>query len=104
MPEKARVKITVIKIMFNRDLVDEYLVTEPGYGPCKEFREGQEFVLEQPFERPEGFCSWAWADIRSEIVAMYAGASFHWIKQPGTTIAGCTDFFRPVIFRVERIE
>lgn len=26
------------------------------------------------------------------------------IKQRGTVITGCTDWFRPVIFKVERIE
>jgi uncharacterized repeat protein (TIGR04076 family) len=26
-----------------------------------------------------------------------------WIKQPHTIISGCTDWFRPVIFRIERV-
>jgi len=32
-----------------------------------------------------------------------AGGDLPWIKQGGTVIAGCTDGFRPVIFKVERM-
>jgi uncharacterized repeat protein (TIGR04076 family) len=53
---------------------------------------------------PEGFCPWAWADIRKEILAAATGSDLSWIKKPGTIITGCTDWFRPVIFRVERMD
>jgi uncharacterized repeat protein (TIGR04076 family) len=53
---------------------------------------------------PEGFCPWAWADIRGDIMTIMAGGDLPWIKQRGTTITGCTDWFRPVIFKVERTD
>ncbi|MBU0490408.1 MAG: TIGR04076 family protein [Chloroflexi bacterium] len=97
-------KITVIKRMVNRDLVDEYLDADESYGACDQFSEGQEFVLEHPFKMPEGFCAWAWADIRGDIMTIAAGGDLPWIKQRGAIITGCTDWFRPVIFKVERVE
>ena len=104
MAKPCRVKITVLKRMFNDDLVRGYLQTDPGYGRCDQVRDGQEFLLESPWSRPEGMCSWAWADIRNDIVLMASGANPHWIKQPGTVISSCSDCFRPVIFKIERID
>jgi len=53
---------------------------------------------------PEDFCPWAWADIRGDLMMIVTGGDPPWIKQRNTTITGCTDWFRPVIFRIERIE
>jgi uncharacterized repeat protein (TIGR04076 family) len=53
---------------------------------------------------PEVFCNWAWADIRLNITAAATGADPPWIKQRGTIIVGCMDWFKPVIFKVERLE
>ena len=53
---------------------------------------------------PEGFCASAWADIRKDILAVAMGADMPGFRQPGTVIAGCADWFRPAIFKVERIE
>jgi uncharacterized repeat protein (TIGR04076 family) len=33
-----------------------------------------------------------------------AGGDPPWIKQRGAVITGCTDWFRPVLFKVEGIE
>jgi len=101
----SRCKITVVKRMLNQDLVDAYLNVEEGLGACQRFSDGQEFVVESPFEMPEGFgCPWAWADIRNDIVMLATGGGFPWMKQPGTAIVGCSDWFRPVIFKIERLE
>ena len=53
---------------------------------------------------PEGFCAWAWADIRKDILTVVIGGNMPGLRQPGTIITGCTDWFRPVIFKVERVE
>jgi uncharacterized repeat protein (TIGR04076 family) len=104
----ARCKITVLKRTIDRDLIDEYL--EDGYedvGPCEIFKDGQEFVIESDEEFsivPEGFCAWAWADIRKDILTIATGGNMPGFRQPGTVIVGCTDWFRPVIFKVERVE
>ena len=102
MAELKKVKVTVLKIAINQDLVDQYLDVGPDYGPCNRFQVGQEFVVEQPFEMPEGFCAWAWADIRHTILSVAAGADKPWLKQRNTDIVGCSDYYRPVYFRVEQ--
>jgi uncharacterized repeat protein (TIGR04076 family) len=105
MPEHmSKVKITVLKRTFNADLVQKYLDAGEGYGICDQFREGQEFVTDKAWNVPEGFCTWAWADIRDDIQMMMAGGDLPWIKERGVAIASCTDVFRPVIFKIERIE
>ena len=45
----------------------------------------------------------AWADIRPAIFTAAGGGTMFGMKEPGTIIAGCSDWFRPVIFKVERI-
>ena len=104
--EMPKCKITVLKTMVNQDLADEYLELDDmsSFDFCERFEDGQEFVVERPFGIPEGFCPWAWADIRQDILTVAVGGDPPWMKQRGTTIAGCTDWFRPVIFKVERIE
>ena len=97
----AKVKITVVKLMANPDLVDEY-----GEGialPCDRFTEGQEFIVES-VAQPDGFCSWAYADIQRDLAIMMFGGNLPWIKQPGTAIACCTDGLRPVVFKIERLD
>ena len=104
MSEMPKCKITVLKRTTDQDLADEYLKNTKGLVACERFSDGQEFVLENPFMMPEDFCPWAWADIRHDIMTVAVGGSFPWYKQPGTAITGCTDWFRPVIFKVERME
>jgi uncharacterized repeat protein (TIGR04076 family) len=98
-------KITVLRRMINQDLIDEYVSEEhESVGRCQACEDGQEFLIEGFPSKPESFCTWAWADIHRDVVAIMFGGSFPWIKQPGTTIPCCTDGLRPVIFKVERIE
>jgi uncharacterized repeat protein (TIGR04076 family) len=100
-------KISVLKRTLNQDLIDDYL--EDAYkdtGLCECFEEGEGFVID-PSTVPEEFlarCAWAWADIRQDIMAVAMGANMPGIRQPGTVITGCTDWLRPVIFKVERME
>jgi uncharacterized repeat protein (TIGR04076 family) len=105
--ETLKCKITVIKRTLNQDLIDEYL--EDAYrniGPCDRFQDSQEFIIQgetalaQP---PKNFCAWAWADIRKDILTIAVGGDMPGLKQGGTVISGCTDWFRPVIFKIERL-
>ena len=105
MKSWKKAKITVVKKLVMEDLVSEYVHEEKkamGFGVCEAFKLGQEFILEKP-NIPEGFCSWAWADIFKDIIAIMGGADFHWSNKDGVTITCCTDGFRPVIFKIERI-
>ena len=70
---------------------------------CDCFTDGQEIVIDDYSGVPDGFCAWAWADICRDIMTVAMGADMPGIKQPGTIITGCRDWFRPVIFKVERI-
>lgn len=102
-----QVKITVLKRTINQDLIDEYLDDAyAGTGLCECFVEGEEFIVDSAAVPEElvARCAWAWADIRKDIMTIAMGADIPGIKQPGTAIAGCTDWLRPVIFKVERIE
>jgi uncharacterized repeat protein (TIGR04076 family) len=102
--EVARCRITVLKRNFYRDLAAEYLDDScKDVGPCGLFEEGQEFEIDPAAPPPEGFCLWAWADIRRDMLAVAYGADVPGLKQRGTVLSGCTDWLRPVIFKIERL-
>jgi len=98
---KASVRISVVKKLVNRELMERYNEPEP-WGACSALEVGQEFVSEN-VNMPAGFCSWAWADIQKYVMALARGANMGGVK-PGTFATCCTDGFRPVIFLLERIE
>jgi uncharacterized repeat protein (TIGR04076 family) len=60
-------------------------------------------VIEDFAGVPEGFCSSAWAAMRHDVLAVATGADMPGVRHPGTAITGCTDWFRPVIFKVQRM-
>jgi len=93
--KKTACKITVVKRSVEQELADRY--RNGRVKQCDAFKDGQEFVVSEPWSSPEGFCQWAWADIRSYVMANFHGGDF-------PTVACCTDGFRPVYFRIERIE
>lgn len=95
----ADVKITVLKRSHNAEILKEYAGSV--WTPCERFSEGKEFVS-QHGNMPDGFCSWAWSDIQKYVMALARGANFLDVK-PGTFVTCCTDGFRPVIFKVERV-
>ena len=98
-----QVRITVLKTSFNTEFADAY--TEPYQGrpwkPCNLVHEGQEFVSDGWM--PEGFCSHAWADILRYVMVLARGGDFVGVKS-GTFVTCCTDGFRPVFFKIERIQ
>ena len=93
--KKYTCKITVLKCTVQTDFIDYSRTGE--IVPCQVFKEGQEFVVESPWSKPEGFCDWAWADFRTMIHNVYSG---HFEK----TVTCCTDGYRPVFFYLERVE
>jgi uncharacterized repeat protein (TIGR04076 family) len=98
-------KITVVKRMVNPDLVDEYMEEgQKSYEPCDRFEDGQELVVDEWSQVPDGFCAHAWADIHKEVALLLNGGSYQpWVKE-GTKIACCTYGLRPVVFKMQRIE
>ena len=104
----SKCKITVLKRVHNRDLIDlidEYLDDEyKDIGVCEIFEDGQEFVIDPGEGVPEGFCVSAWAGIHNDIMTIANGDDMPGMKQRGTFITGCGDWRRPVIFKVERMD
>jgi len=94
-----RCKITVLKKIFNQDLIDKYY-RDKYYPGCDIFKEGQVLIFEEQeiLNKPKGFCSWAWDDIQKAIYEVMI------LKRLNNVIVGCTDGVRPVIFKVERVE
>ncbi len=91
---KYAVKITVLRRAFEKEYVEQ-LRTGPKTA-CTRFNDGQEFTITSQWSPPEKFCDWAWADIRT-YVPMVLG-------QGNPIAVCCTDGFRPVFFKLERIE
>lgn len=95
---KHDVRITVLKKLFHKELVRQYASDPPGWGPCDKFEQGDTFVLsgEAPWNKPEGFCGWAWADMQKMAWGMARGG-------PKRFVTCCTDGYRPVLFLLEQI-
>jgi uncharacterized repeat protein (TIGR04076 family) len=96
-------KITVLKRELYQDLVDDF-AGDRDTPCCERFQEGQEFTVENPWRLPEGFCAWAWADIRQYVMAAYFEGGPPTPENADPFIACCTDGYRPVIFKVESIQ
>jgi len=94
------VKITVLRRATTDDIMKEY--GRNMESQCPLFRVGDEFISEDT-NQPEGFCSWAWADIQRDVAVLGLGGDFFWIKKKGTMISSCSDGLRPVIFKLERV-
>jgi len=98
-----KVKITVLKTTFDRELAHQY--GAPGLGPCPMLREGQVFYTD--YAKPDGFCDEAWKAVYQYAFALSHGAGeglFYfgdWIRTPGVAICSCNDGLRPVIFKLE---
>lgn len=98
-----KVKITVLKKTFDRELAEEY--GAEGLGPCPMLREGQVFYGD--YAKPEGLCDEAWKAIYQYVFALAHGDGrelFYygdWIRKPGVAICSCNDGLRPVIFKLE---
>lgn len=98
-------KITVLKTMFNEDLVREY--GAPDLERCPVHRPGQVFYTS--YERPDGFCDEAWKAIYQYVFAISHGMEgpFYgggWVRDTGTAVCSCNDGLRPVIFKLETVE
>ena len=103
--EIPKCRVTVLKRTINQDLINEYLDDElRDIGLCECFRDVQEIIIDDHSTVPENFCASAWADIRKDILTIAIGGNMPGIRQHGTLITGCTDWFRPVIFKVERMD
>ena len=99
----TKCKITVLKRTLMEDLAKEY-VSDPNYGPCPVFQEGQEFITTGIFGNDihEGFCHMAWQALVMPVNVLIGGGKV--LGFDDVHIACCTDGLRPVVFRLERVE
>jgi uncharacterized repeat protein (TIGR04076 family) len=98
---RAPIKITVLKRTLNNNFLDEY--ADSRWELCDQFSEGQEFISPDGYTMPPGFCGWAWGDIQKCVLTLSRSGNFTGVKQ-GTFVSCCTDGFRPVFFKLERME
>jgi uncharacterized repeat protein (TIGR04076 family) len=96
------VKITVVAHLKPGKIFEE-LAADTLTAECGRALLGQEYISKQ-MSMPEGFCSWAWADIQRDVVHLAMDGDFSWIKKKGSMVSCCTDGLRPVVFKLERIE
>jgi uncharacterized repeat protein (TIGR04076 family) len=97
--EKHQVRITVLKKHFHEEFVARYAADPARWTDCQHFEVGQEFLtaFDAPWEMPQGFCGWAWADIQKLVYGMARGGQ-------DAFVTCCTDGYRPVIFCLEKLE
>ncbi len=98
LAQRHQVRITVLKKHFHREFVEQYTADPENWSECKHFEVGQEFVVsgEAPWQMPDGFCGWAWADIQKLVYGMARGGQ-------DMFVTCCTDGYRPVIFKLEKV-
>ena len=101
----AKVKITVVKKMNNKDMFGNNPPVGFTMAPeCDQLEVGQEFIIDDGYGFPPGFCPWAFADIQKDIVHLRFSGDFSWMEESGVNLSCCTDGVKPVVFRLERIE
>ncbi len=100
----SKCKITVVQRGLNQDIINYYVRNPEKLSICNMVEDNQEFMVSNPYEMPDGICPYAWADIRPNILAISSGSTFDLLTQKNTALATCSDLFRPVIFKIERID
>jgi uncharacterized repeat protein (TIGR04076 family) len=99
--EFSDIKITVVKKVETGEIHEEFAV-EGAESVCPLVKLGAEFVSKN-MGVPDGFCSWAWADIHRDVAHLAMGGDFPWMREKGEMVSCCTDGLRPVIFKLERL-
>jgi uncharacterized repeat protein (TIGR04076 family) len=101
-----KVKVTVVKKLDMLELFAGNLPAKPNpkmiKPQCDQFEVGQEFIMD--LNCPPNFCGWAFADIQRDISHILLGGEYPWMDEKGVAISCCSDGFRPVIFKIERIK
>jgi uncharacterized repeat protein (TIGR04076 family) len=91
----SKLKITVLKRTINEEWNKEFRGGKVKL--CQAVKDGQEFIVDFPYRKPDGLCDWAWADIRPYIHLVDLG-KFE------ASVNCCTDGFRPVFFKIEKMK
>lgn len=103
MSNVKKVKITAIKKVEHKDLMEKY--ENPIDHAC-DILQGSVFISENA-QIPQGFCESAWDSIKYFVeVLANGGGNFYngWMKNPNSAMISCNDGFRPVSFLLETVE
>lgn len=98
-----RIRITVMRKVCHRDLMERY--ENPIENAC-DMEEGQVFIAEG-WQKPEGLCESAWQSMSPFVMALACGGGdFYdgWMKNKHSAMISCNDGFRPVSFLIEVVE
>ncbi len=95
------IRITVLKKLRTGEVFEKYAAGAMT-PECTSMIEGKEY-LSKGMAMPEGFCSWAWADIQRDVIHLSLGGEFPWIRERNKMVSCCTDGLRPVVFLLERV-
>ena len=100
-----RIRITVVRKFSPKEVFGHEIRQASDNSPiptCQFFEEGQEFIIENSFTRPDGFCGWAWRDLTVRLTKFDLIEDMDWPEKNMTYVA-CGDGVRPVIFRLEKL-
>ena len=98
-----KVRITVIRKVCHKDLIDLY--ENPIEHAC-DMEEGRVFISEN-WQKPEGLCLSAWESMSQFVLALACGGEDiydGWMKNKKSAMISCNDGFRPVSFLLETID
>jgi uncharacterized repeat protein (TIGR04076 family) len=96
------IKITVMKIVEHKDLMEKY--ENPIEHACS-MKVGMEFYLDT-LEKPSNMCDSAWEIMYPFIKDLFEGKNNFfdgWMKDKNSAMISCNDGFRPVSFYIEKI-
>ncbi len=96
------VKLTVLKRLTLDDIHAEF-AAEGVPRICTRYKEGSEYISKN-CNKPDGFCSWAWAELQQKVVFLALGHDYPKIGPKGTDVVCCSDALHPVIYKLERLE
>lgn len=94
------VKITAVKKVCHKDLIEKY--ENPIEHACY-VKEGDEWISKDGL-CPQGFCQSAWMNLYPFVFALASGAeNFYdgWMKNKRSAMISCNDGCRPVSFYIE---
>ena len=99
-PGSWDVKVTVVARLLVPEAVAQTAAGD--WQPCPRFSEWAEFIIDaRPLTRRR-VSAVGPGGLNRHVVTLARSGNFH--VKPGTTMVACTDGYRPVIFKLERVE
>ena len=101
-----KIKITAVKQFAPKDIIGEDFIRENGQKieKCGYGEEGKTYIVEDPWNIPEGFCHHAWFGLYKNISVLRNHGNFKTWTGENKIYNTCPDGIRPVVFLLERIE